>query len=189
VILSDVLEVDVEDELLKRWCTPQKTLVVGNLPYYITSPILRKFFGEWKQDYAWWIFMVQKEVADKTRFDADKKSYLWWLLNYTYQVHYIKTVPAKAFKPAPKVTSAVMWIKTRLLDNKPSLDPSLDRAGNMWFEELLKFLEDFAPFSRKTLGAIATMIRKRWWKEWIIPENLRWRRLEELWFEDIESIK
>jgi 16S rRNA A1518/A1519 N6-dimethyltransferase RsmA/KsgA/DIM1 with predicted DNA glycosylase/AP lyase activity len=37
VVWGDVLEVEIKEE---------KTLIVGNLPYYITSPILRKFFGK-----------------------------------------------------------------------------------------------------------------------------------------------
>lgn len=43
-ILGDVLEVDVEKLLSEKNLHSEKTLVVGNLPYYITSPILRKFF-------------------------------------------------------------------------------------------------------------------------------------------------
>jgi 16S rRNA A1518/A1519 N6-dimethyltransferase RsmA/KsgA/DIM1 with predicted DNA glycosylase/AP lyase activity len=37
-------------------------LIVGNLPYYITSPILRKFFADEKNNCAGGIFMIQKEV-------------------------------------------------------------------------------------------------------------------------------
>ncbi|HCB51142.1 TPA: hypothetical protein DEP21_00950 [Patescibacteria group bacterium] len=51
-MLSDVLAVDVDKELEEKSITPSKTLVVGNLPYYITSPIFRKFFGNGKQEYA-----------------------------------------------------------------------------------------------------------------------------------------
>jgi 16S rRNA (adenine1518-N6/adenine1519-N6)-dimethyltransferase len=45
VIHADVLDVDVEKELEIRSQNPDTTLIVGNLPYYITSPILRRFFG------------------------------------------------------------------------------------------------------------------------------------------------
>jgi len=176
VINADVLDVDVDKELEKRGQDAKKTLVVGNLPYYITSPILRKFFGEWKQDYVGGIFMVQKEVADKMATDADKKSYLRWLINYAYDVIYLKTVPAKAFSPAPKVTSALIELRRKNLELRLS------------FERLLEFLEDFAPYSRKTLAAIATMVKKRTKKEWTIPEGLRGKRLEELWWWEIWEI-
>lgn len=95
--------------------------------------------------------MIQKEVADKIRFDADKKSYLWWLLNYAYEVKYLKTVPPKAFKPAPKVTSAVVGLTYK---QGWTIKPG------KW-EKLISFLDDFAPYSRKTLGAIATMVKKK----------------------------
>ncbi|MEI7557292.1 MAG: hypothetical protein WCJ45_00050 [bacterium] len=39
------MELDVEAMLKEEHLLSAKTLVVGNLPYYITSPILRKFFG------------------------------------------------------------------------------------------------------------------------------------------------
>jgi 16S rRNA A1518/A1519 N6-dimethyltransferase RsmA/KsgA/DIM1 with predicted DNA glycosylase/AP lyase activity len=52
--------------------------------------------------------MVQDEVLQKLRSDAGKKSYLYWILNYAYEVQYLKTVPAKAFSPAPKVKSCLI---------------------------------------------------------------------------------
>jgi len=74
---------------------------------------LRKFFGEGQQDYIGGVFMVQKEVADKLCTDAQKKSYLWWIINFAYDVIYLKTVPAKAFSPAPKVTSALIELRRK----------------------------------------------------------------------------
>ena len=176
VIHADVLDVDVKKELIKIWKAPQKTLIVGNLPYYITSPILRKFFGEGQQDYIGGIFMVQKEVADKLCSDAEKKSYLWRIINYAYDVIYLKTVPAKAFSPAPKVTSALIELKVK------------HEILKIRFEKLLAFLEDFAPYSRKTLGAIATMVRKKQKKDRVIPEWLKGKRLEELGWRELWEI-
>jgi hypothetical protein len=34
--------------------------------------------------------MVQDEVGQKIKHDAKKKSYLWWLLNFAYDVTYLK---------------------------------------------------------------------------------------------------
>jgi 16S rRNA A1518/A1519 N6-dimethyltransferase RsmA/KsgA/DIM1 with predicted DNA glycosylase/AP lyase activity len=117
---------------------------------------LRKFFGEGKQDYVGGVFMVQKEVADKLCTDVQKKSYLWWIVNFGYDVIYLKTVPAKAFSPAPKVTSALIELRRK------EVPLSID------FIRFICFLEDFAPYSRKTLGAIATMLKKKQKKEWLI---------------------
>lgn len=176
VVHSDVLDVDVDAELQKRWQEANKTLVVGNLPYYITSPILRKFFGEGQQDYVGGVFMVQKEVADKLCTDAAKKSYLWRIINFAYNVIYLKTVPAKAFSPAPKVTSALIEFRRK------EVPLSID------FVKFLSFLDDFAPYSRKTLRSIATMLKKKKGKERIIPEILEGERLEKLGWWEIEDI-
>ncbi|MFA6255976.1 MAG: rRNA adenine dimethyltransferase family protein [Candidatus Absconditabacterales bacterium] len=189
LIKGDVLEVDVERILEEKKLSPKKTLVVGNLPYYITSPILRKFFGNGEQKYAGGIFMVQDEVGQKLRSDAKKKSYLRRLLNYAYDVTYLKGVPAKCFKPVPKVKSALIELKIKNGTLKIERD------------KLIEFLELFAPFSRKTLGAIQTMLNKRFaikalprsrdrdkMIKFSIPENLQKKRLEELDWENIVTI-
>jgi len=184
-ILSDILELDVDEMLEEKNLSPVKTLVVGNLPYYITSPILRKFFSV--QTYAWWIFMVQDEVGLKVTYDAKKKSYLRRLLNYSCDVVYLKWVPAKCFKPIPKVKSCL--IQLTLKSEQPTIS----------FEKMVEFLELFAPFSRKTLGAISKMIDKRFADKssssthdkmikFDIPQHLQKRRLEELDWNQIEEI-
>ena len=66
IIWWDVLEWDLDQFEWKK----NQTFVVWNLPYYITSPILRKFFWSGKGEFAGWLFMVQDEVWLKLRFDA-----------------------------------------------------------------------------------------------------------------------
>jgi len=56
------------------------------------------------------------------------------------------------------------------------------------FEKLIEFLELFAPFSRKTLGAIQKMIQKKSDIKFIIPESLQKKRLEELTWKNLETI-
>ena len=87
--------------------------------------------------------MVQKEVADKIKTDADKKSYLWRLLNYQYEVIYLKTVPAKAFTPAPKVQSAVFSLVSRELIGKP--------AAGFSYQKMIDLLDKISLYKRKTL--------------------------------------
>lgn len=89
---------------------PEQTLVVGNLPYYITSPILRLFFADHTRFPAG-VFLLQEEVAQKIRRDAQKKSYLRWLVNRTHRVRYAFTVKAGSFSPPPKVVSAVIVVE------------------------------------------------------------------------------
>lgn len=163
IIWWDVLQWDLGQFEWKK----NQTFVVWNLPYYITSPILRMFFWDGKGEFAGWLFMVQDEVWQKLRFDAGKKSYLYWILNYDYEVQYLKTVPAKAFSPAPKVKSCLIWLVKK------------NEVPNIQFGELIRFLDLFSPYSRKTLWKISKMISKKW-GSFVIPENLSNKRLEEL---------
>lgn len=176
LIMKDVLKVDLELVLKEREISTKKTLVIWNLPYYITSPIFRKFFGYGHQDFAGWVFMIQDEVGQKIWTQADKKSYLRWLVNYAYTVDYLKWVPAKAFKPVPKVKSCLVWFKIK------------EDIPNIKFEELVKFLDLFAPYSRKTLWRIFKMNQKKGNSDFTIPSDLLSKRLEELSWADLESI-
>ena len=171
IIWWDVLEWDLEQFEWKK----NQTFVVWNLPYYITSPILRMFFWNGKGEFAGWLFMVQDEVWQKLRFDAGKKSYLYWILNYAYEVQYLKTVPAKAFSPAPKVKSCLIWLVKK------------NEIPNIEFDELIRFLDLFSPYSRKTLWKISKMINKKW-GSFVIPENLSNKRLEELDWIQLEQL-
>ena len=130
--------------------------------------------------------MVQEEVAQRLKSDAKKKSYLRRLLNYAYDITYLKGVPAKCFKPAPKVKSALIQLTIK------NYELSIER------DKFIEFLELFAPFSRKTLGAIETMLNKRFAIKapvgrdkiikFIIPKNLKKKRLEELDWDDLTTI-
>ena len=171
IIWWDVLQWDLGQFEWKK----NQTFVVWNLPYYITSPILRMFFWSGKGEFAGWLFMVQDEVWQKLRFDTGKKSYLYWILNYAYEVQYLKTVPPKAFSPAPKVKSCLIWLVKK------------NKVPNISFDELIRFLDLFSPYSRKTLWKISKMISKKW-GSFVIPENLSNKRLEELSWSQLEEI-
>ena len=95
--------------------------------------------------------MVQDEVALRLESDVKKKSYLRWLVNYAYHVKYLKLVPAKCFKPAPKVKSALIELRTLERQN----------VRNIAWHQLIKFLDLYSAYSRKTLGAISTMLTKK----------------------------
>ena len=58
IVFGDVLEGEFEKEDI----IPHETFVVGNLPYYITSPILRKFFADETVDFLGGLFMILHEV-------------------------------------------------------------------------------------------------------------------------------
>ena len=142
IVNKDILQRDERNQEDFPFQTPQdKTLVVGNLPYYITSPILRKFFETQTPTRAGGVFLIQKEAADKIIYDAPKKSFLRWLINYAYTVEHCFDVANTAFTPPPKVTSTVICVSPKPLDTIPTLD----------YQKLLQFLDLYSPYKRKTL--------------------------------------
>lgn len=83
--------------------------VVGNIPYYITGALLRKFLSEQPQP-SLVVFLMQKEVAE--RIARSKKESILSLAVKAYgEPKYIKTVPRGAFVPPPRVDSAILKIE------------------------------------------------------------------------------
>lgn len=96
--------------------------VVGNLPYAITSKILFRLAGELEQtDYPLrqriesCVLMVQKEVGERIAAEPGTKAYnaLSIGLQFWFETRLAFVVPANAFYPAPKVTSAVVVLTPR----------------------------------------------------------------------------
>jgi len=63
-------------------------------------------------------------------------------------------VPAKAFKPAPKVKSCLVAVIPNSKSQIPNSRKPLD------WDRFINFLDLFAPFSRKTLGSIEKIVEK-----------------------------
>jgi 16S rRNA (adenine1518-N6/adenine1519-N6)-dimethyltransferase len=80
--------------------------IIGAIPYNITSPILHKIVEKENLPKRI-VLIIQKEVAEKIS-DKKKNSYLRLLLNYFYEIEYIKTVSKDCFYPIPKVDSGVV---------------------------------------------------------------------------------
>ena len=83
--------------------------VIANLPYYITSSIIRLFL-ETKYPPQEMILMVQKEVAERICAQAGKMSILAVSVQYYAKSEYLFTVPKESFEPMPKVESSVIKI-------------------------------------------------------------------------------
>ena len=83
--------------------------VVANLPYYITSPVLRHFLeASVKPEIM--IVMVQKEVAEVIVAEPGQRSVLSIGVQFYGKPRIISYVPSHSFYPAPKVDSAILRI-------------------------------------------------------------------------------
>ena len=85
--------------------------IVANLPYYLTSHIIRKFLEE-KNKPEEMILLVQKEVADRICAKPNRMSTLSVSVQFYGAPEMIGIVPREAFYPTPQVSSAIVKIKT-----------------------------------------------------------------------------
>jgi len=83
--------------------------VVANLPYYITSLVLRHFL-EASVKPELMIVMVQKEVAEAIVAEPGKRSLLSISVQFYGKPSIVSYVPAQSFYPAPEVDSAILRI-------------------------------------------------------------------------------
>lgn len=102
VIHSDILKLNVED------LVGDKYKVVANIPYYITSPVIRHFLQAEVRPKLM-VVLVQKEVAEKI-CGLTGKSFITVETQLRGHPEYIATVPAGSFYPSPKVDSAILKI-------------------------------------------------------------------------------
>ena len=105
LIQADILEVNL-NELFSE----PGYLVVANIPYYITSALLRQLL-EAKHPPARLVLTIQKEVAERICAEAGDLSLLALSVQVYGQPEIIDTIPAGAFYPAPKVDSAVVRVE------------------------------------------------------------------------------
>ena len=109
VVQGDILGLDIADLM-----GPGPFCVAGNLPYYITTPIVMKILED-RLPADQLVFMVQKEVADRMVSAPGTKDYgaLSVAVQYRTQAEKLFEVPAAAFLPPPAVDSAVVLLKMR----------------------------------------------------------------------------
>lgn len=90
--------------------TPYK--VVANLPYYITSAVLRQLLETGRPPDKL-VVLVQLEVAQRICAMPGHMSLLAVSVQYYAKPHFVHKVPAGAFRPAPKVDSAILVLDRR----------------------------------------------------------------------------
>jgi 16S rRNA (adenine1518-N6/adenine1519-N6)-dimethyltransferase len=121
VIEGDILDTDWRSLPLSADSAPP--VIAGNLPYYITSPILEKVFGlgaAWERA----VFLVQAEVGARIAAVPGTRDYgyLSVLAQAQTKVEYLFDVSREAFRPPPKVDSAVVRLTPRPLDRLVAAD-------------------------------------------------------------------
>lgn len=138
LIIKDFLNVDVKKEIDKY--SYDKLIFVSNLPYYITTPIIKKFI-ESSVFLDRMVVMVQEEVANRFSAKTGSREYgsLTVYLNAYYDVSKVMRVNRNLFYPKPNVDSAVV-----LLNKKENINI----IDHDYFQKLVR---DSFQFKRKNL--------------------------------------
>jgi len=137
IINEDVLKVDPAALLQEQEArfpagisSPFSYKVVANLPYYITSPVLRHFLEASLKPQVM-VVMVQKEVAEAIVAKPGQMSILSVSVQFYGEPTIVSYVPARCFYPEPEVDSAILKIR---LYSQPPVEVA-DREG---FFELVR---------------------------------------------------
>ncbi len=110
----------------------QPVRIIGNLPYYVSTPLLFSFAGD-PSPASCLVFTLQKELARRLTAQPSTPDYgaLTLIVQRRWRVEYLRTLPASVFYPEPGVASGVV----RLTPQSPGELPGCDRGE---FERLVR---------------------------------------------------
>lgn len=109
IVHSDILKADVAKVIEEEMPGIEDIMVVANLPYYVTTPILMKLLND-RLPIRGFVVMMQKEVADRITAKPGTKAYgsLSIAIQYYVTAEIAMVVPKTVFMPQPNVDSAVI---------------------------------------------------------------------------------
>lgn len=109
VINEDILKADVQKAIEEEFAGLNDIMVVANLPYYVTTPIIMKLLED-QLPIRGIVCMLQKEVADRIAAKPGSKNYgsLSIAIQYYTKAETVMIVPKTVFVPQPNVDSAVI---------------------------------------------------------------------------------
>lgn len=155
VVHADALDFDVRTLWPRR---PVK--VFGNLPYYVSTPLLFHFTSP-ASPAEKAVFLLQRELAQRiAAASPGGKDYgiLSLVIGRRWRVQLLKTLPASVFLPEPKVESALIGLTPRAPGELPDCDaPTFERLVRAGFSQRRKQLRKLLPPELDWPGAAAVL--------------------------------
>ncbi len=199
VVNRDILQIDPAALLREQTVrfsrlvgSPLGYKVVANLPYYITSPVLRHFL-EASLKPRLIVVMVQKEVAEAITAGFGQMSVLSISVQFYGKPEVISYVPARCFYPAPAVDSAILRItmypkpvvdvdeegffrlvRAGFTASRKQLGNSLSQGLNLPKEEVLSLLEKAGIRPQRRAE---TLTLEEWAELWRVFTQLKGREV------------
>ncbi|RPF54482.1 16S rRNA (adenine(1518)-N(6)/adenine(1519)-N(6))-dimethyltransferase RsmA [Abyssicoccus albus] len=114
ILNQDILKADVSADIKLYLNDVEEVIVVANLPYYITTPIIMNLL-EADLPVQRYVVMMQKEVGERLVADPGSKSYgsLSIAVQYYTDVSQVMIVPKNVFMPPPNVDSIVVKLEKK----------------------------------------------------------------------------
>ncbi|MEO0457253.1 MAG: 16S rRNA (adenine(1518)-N(6)/adenine(1519)-N(6))-dimethyltransferase RsmA [Cyanobacteria bacterium P01_A01_bin.114] len=144
----DVHPPDIQHPNIQHPNIQHPNKVVANIPYYITGPLLEKLLGRIRQPnprpFDSIVLLLQKEVADRLYAPPGTKTFgaLSVRVQYLADCELICPVPAKSFKPPPKVESAVVRLRPRPFPMQAQNPKLLEQLVKVGFSQKRKMLRN-----------------------------------------------
>jgi len=137
---EDFLKADLISDL-KNFKVNQRIVVVSNLPYYITTPIIFKLLEE-ETSIEEFYFMVQKEVGLRLTGKPKTKDYnsLSVLISFQAEANLLFEVKRNSFYPVPDVDSVIISLK------KTGKDYGVNNR-----DKFIEFVQNIFAMRRKTI--------------------------------------
>ncbi len=155
IVIGDFLKADMPEFLSQR--AAGRWLVVGNLPYHITSPAIAKLI-EARSHIRAAVLMVQKEVAQRLQAPpgSEARGALSIFVQYYCDIKNVTRVSRNVFYPIPNVDSEL--IKLTVLEN-----PRVDVRDEKAFFAIVKAA--FGQRRKTLLNALSSSPELNWGKE------------------------
>lgn len=114
IINEDILKADIAHYVTEHLADCDNIMVVANLPYYITTPILLNLMQQ-TFPIDGYVVMMQKEVGERLNAQVGTKAYgsLSIVTQYYTETSKVLTVPKTVFLPPPNVDSIVVKLMKR----------------------------------------------------------------------------
>lgn len=165
----------IEGDVLQLALTPLELFgnaapyaVVANLPYYLSTPLLFRL-ASFREGFSRLVLMVQLEVAQRILANpAEGKAYgsLSIAIQHAFAVSLVRRVPPSAFRPPPKVSSAVLHFTPLQRHLGPEDESGFFQHVKTLFtrrrKRMLSVLKSlYGPTPEKTMAQIATIVSER----------------------------
>ena len=147
VIIKDILKISDEFYLEKKF------LILGNLPYNISTKILSSFCLNNKLNVSKMILMFQKEVAERIIAKVNSKEYsrITILSNWKFNIKKIIDVKPNSFYPKPKVHSTILEFTPKKKVYEIKNPKNLEKITKVFFSQRRKMIKKPIKFLFKDL--------------------------------------